>query len=179
MDTVVEVEPLGRVEVADESVYSFPNGMPGFPSARRFGFVTRTQDTPFGWMVSLDQPDLAFVVVNPLELVAEYSPRLSPEDLLCLGVEEQSQAVLYAIVNIPEDPRGMTLNLRAPVALHPGQRLGRQAILAGQDYSTRHRVFGEAAVSAPACEADGGAADTSHQAGQGRRDDGACTDTQT
>lgn len=181
MGTIVDVEPLGKVEMADESVYSFPNGLPGFPSARNFGFVARKQDTPFGWMVSLDQPGLAFVVVDPLEFVAAYSPRLSPEDMYCLGLEDQGEAVLYAIVNIPEDPRGMTLNLRAPVALNPGQRLGRQAILGGQEYSTRHPVFEDAAARAPVGE-PGGEAETggqAGQAGQGRRDNGACSYAQT
>jgi flagellar assembly factor FliW len=167
LGTVVEIEPLGRVDVSDEAVYGFATGLPGFPAARRFGLVARPQDSPFAWMVSLDHPDLAFVVVNPYELFPEYSPRLSPEDLHCLGLEEQGQAVLYSIVNIPEDPREMTINLRAPVALNAEQRVGRQAILAGQDYSTRHPVMGEdkAVAPPPANEGD--------QTGQGRRESSA------
>lgn len=174
MGITVEIDPLGRVEVADESVYGFANGLPGFPSVRRFAFVARKQDGPFSWMISLDQPDLAFIVTSPFDLVPGYSPRLSPEDLYCLGLAEQREAVLHAIVNIPEDPREMTLNLRAPVALNPRQRVGRQVILAGQDYSTRHPVFGDV-MAGPLADKQGGQAD-SHEAGQGRRDNGAGTD---
>ncbi|MDP2872543.1 MAG: flagellar assembly protein FliW [Bacillota bacterium] len=174
MGTLIDIEPLGRVEIAQESVFGFANGLPGFPAARRFGLVARKQDSPFAWMVSLDQPDLAFVIVNPFELFPSYSPRLSPEDLHCLGLAEQGEAVLYAIVNVPDDPKEMTLNLRAPVALNPAQRVGRQAILAGQEYSTRHPVLG--GDPAPRPPTDEQADAESNQTSQGRRDAGAGTD---
>jgi flagellar assembly factor FliW len=133
---------LGEIKVPEQAIYSFPTGLPGFPSAHRFAFVRHQEYLPFIWMVALDEPDLAFVVVGPDAFFPNYNPRLSPEDADALGLSNQVHALLYCIVTIPGGPREATVNLRAPVALNTSRHLGRQAILAGQDYHTREPLFG-------------------------------------
>ncbi|OGS70655.1 MAG: hypothetical protein A2Y96_02960 [Firmicutes bacterium RBG_13_65_8] len=138
----IQVEPFGEIEVPEQAIFNFPAGLPGFPSAHRFAFVRHQEYLPFIWMVALDEPDLAFVVVEPAAFFPKYKPRLSPEDADALGLSSHVRAVLYCIVTVPRDPREATVNLRAPVTLNLSRHLGRQAILASQDYQTREPLFG-------------------------------------
>jgi flagellar assembly factor FliW len=138
--TQISLEPLGLLEVADSDVYEFPGGLPGFTHVRRFALVRPPEFAPLGWLAALDEPGLAFVVVDPLVFFDRYQPRLAPEDLEVLGLRDQGRATILTILNIPDDPSLTTANLRGPVALNPESRTGRQAILAGQDYLTRHPI---------------------------------------
>lgn len=174
MSVTLEIDPLGRVAVTEERIYEFPTGLPGFNHVKRFAFVEHDDYLPFAWMVAVDQPDLAFVVVDPRFFCANYRPRLSPEDLIVLGLKgRQDAAKILAIVTIPSDPRDLTLNLRGPVVLNPARRIGRQAILAGHDYSTRHPVRDNVDADAGTGAAGQGARVAVQS--QGRRDECAGT----
>lgn len=131
-----------QLPAAQGEVYDFPGGLPGFPHARRFTLLRPPELAPLAWLAAADELDLAFVVIDPLVLFPGYQPRLAPEDLEVLGLADQSQAIMLAILNIPEDPGGTTVNLRGPVVLNPATRVGRQAILAGPDYVTRQPITG-------------------------------------
>jgi|GEM_PF-139192 len=169
----IDVEPLGRIDVSSEVAFNFPTGVPGFPSSRRFVFVERKEFQPFVWMVALDQPGLAFVTIDPYQFFPRFRPRLSPEDLEAVNLSSQRRALLYAIVTVAANPTESTANLRAPVVLNTSQRVGRQAILASQEYSTREPLFG----SSGSMQSSGGRDDNVVRS-QGRRDPVASPDAQ-
>lgn len=137
----LQVEPLGKIELSEEAAFRFPTGVPGFPEAHRFAFVERGDLRPFTWMVSLDREGLAFVTIDPFQFFPDYRPRLSAEDLEALRLTSRRRALLYAIVTIAPNPMDSTANLRAPIALNTRLHIGRQAIMASQEYSTRERLF--------------------------------------
>lgn len=170
----LEVEPLGRVEVPESDIYEFPGGLPGFNHLRRFAFVQSAEYAPLAWMVSLEEPLLSFVVVDPARFFPAYRPRLAAEDMEVLGLAGHPEAVILAILNVTPDPQLTTANLRGPIILNPATRLGRQAILAGQEYSTRHSLTGAGSASA----APGRRPEGSPVNSQGRRDHVAGTDAQ-
>ncbi len=177
MSVAVSIKPLGTFDVPDDNVYTFPSGLPGFPQCKRFALVEREEFRPFLWMVNLDQQDLAFLVIDPAAFFPGYRPRLAQEDLEVVGLSGNRDGLaLLAIVTIPQDPARATANLRGPVILNPATRMGRQAILAGQEYSTRHPLLGGpegGTVPQPATEGIDGAVPQS----QGRRDRSAGPDS--
>ena len=56
---------FGDFEVAADRVLHFPEGLIGFPRARRFVILDHRPGSPFKWMLCLEQPEVAFAVVEP------------------------------------------------------------------------------------------------------------------
>ena len=87
---VIETTRFGSLEVDASEAFRF-GGMPGFPSADRFVLMQHDKQpdegSVFAWMISLEIPDLAFVVADPWQFFPDYRPPLEPRHLKSIGVE--------------------------------------------------------------------------------------------
>jgi flagellar assembly factor FliW len=137
----IRSERFGVVEADPGELVELP-GLPGFPRARRFVIRSHDRGTAFAWMLCADDPELAFVIANPWELVPHYAPALSQRVLRALEVESEADLQLVAIASVSSE--GATLNLAAPVAINPRTRRGMQVLLDGAEWSTRAPVPGPA-----------------------------------
>jgi len=128
---------FGDYEVPAERVLHFPEGLIGFPQARRFALLEPSRSgSPFRCLVCLDEPELGFVVCDPAALWPGYAadvplPAAGP-------VEDQA---LLAIVTVPAQPADMTANLMAPLVIDCRSRTGHQVVLDTGRYSTRHALL--------------------------------------
>jgi flagellar assembly factor FliW len=135
----VNTSRFGEISVSAEQVITLPHGMVGFPDYRLFVLVQHRPDSPFHWLQSLDQPDLAFVVANPLIFDLKYQVSLSNSDTGLLKVNDPKDLQIWAVITIPHGrPDKMTANLKAPVVINLANRLGAQIILEKPEYSVRH-----------------------------------------
>lgn len=142
----IETAHFGTIEAGEEELIHFP-GLPGFPSARRFLVRRHDRGTDFGWLLCADDPGLAFVVASPWRFRPDYAPAIPAQALRALGARDAGELELLALVTVAAD--GVTLNLAAPIAIHPGTRRGAQVILEEPGYPTRARVL-DAPAAAPA-----------------------------
>jgi flagellar assembly factor FliW len=127
---------FGAYEVPADRVLHFPEGLIGFPGARRFALLDSTRPgSPFRRLLCLDDPELGFVVCDPASLWPGYAAALPPYE----GGAE-NLAVL-ALVTIPQKPMEMTANLMAPLVVDPRTRVGRQLVLDTGRLSTRHPIL--------------------------------------
>jgi flagellar assembly factor FliW len=94
---------------------------------RRYVVLEHRPGSPFKWLLAIDDPELAFAVANPCELVAGYEPPL--EIAARLLETDPSDIALLVIVTIPRDPTLMTVNLMAPVVVDLRTRRARQIVL--------------------------------------------------
>jgi flagellar assembly factor FliW len=134
---------FGSVSIDEEQVVTFPEGIPGFEDTRRYIFLPHptaaTNQSPFRWMQCLDNPTLAFPVVSPWRICADYSPTVPGLLLRELGIEDiREQAQIWSIVTIPAShPERATVNLLAPILINRATRQARQAVLLNDSYSLR------------------------------------------
>lgn len=133
----IRSERFGVVDADPAELLELP-GLPGFPRARRFVIRSHDRGTAFAWMLCADDPELAFVIANPWELVPDYAPALPPRVLRALEVESEGELQLVAIASVSGD--GATLNLAAPVAINPRTRRGMQVLLESDEWPTRAPV---------------------------------------
>jgi len=149
---------FGSYDVPAERVLVFPDGLIGFREARRFVLLDSARaDSPFRCLVSVDFPELGFVVCDPTGLWPGYAADLPPP----ASGESADRAVL-AIVTVPQDPSAMTVNLLAPLVFDGGARTGRQVVLESERYSTRHLLIpgrrdAERGSAATTCDANAAA----------------------
>lgn len=131
---------FGELEVPADSVIEFPQGLIGFPRARKF--VMLDHKPPFSWLHSIEEPSLAFVVVDGFEFGKQFDLKPPTNDPECDFREEDEFAILV-IVTVRPDPRMTTANLKAPLFVNVRNRLGVQTIFDDARYSTRVPLWGD------------------------------------
>lgn len=144
----VETRLFGPLEVEEDKVLAFPEGLYGFEGLRRFVLIETAAGAPWKWLQSLEDGDICFVVLDPLVVEPGYSPSLSEADLERVGLAREGEAALLVLAVVPEDLTRMTVNLRAPLVLNPVARRGCQVVLPDDRYAIKHPVFAALARAA-------------------------------
>jgi flagellar assembly factor FliW len=130
---------FGEIEVPADHVIEMPQGMIGFPHLHRYVLIRHREDSPFFWLQSVEAPELAFVVINPLLFDPRYKFTLSTAETNLLGVERPEDVQVWVVVTIPPgQPEKMTANLKAPVVINLANRRAAQIILDDPNYAVQH-----------------------------------------
>jgi flagellar assembly factor FliW len=138
----VETSRFGTVEVSEDQIISFPFGLIGFPEPKRYALLPHGEGSPFVWLQSIDQPSLAFVLIDPFLVKADYEAEVSQEDTRTLELNGgASDLRILSIVNISKgEPKAVTANLLGPIVFNSGKRLAKQVVLDGRIHSHRFPV---------------------------------------
>lgn len=134
----VQSSRFGPLEVPEDSVIHFPNGIIGFPRAQNYIMIEHKP--PFSWLHSVDDSNLAFVVVDGFQFGDSYDAKAPIGDRDCDFKADDEFAILI-IVTVRPDPRMTTANLKAPIFVNMRNRKGTQIIIDDQRYSTRHALW--------------------------------------
>ena len=108
---------FGEVEVRDDAVLEFPDGLIGLPGTR-YALLGDAPDSPFFWLHSVDHDDVAVPVTNPWLFFDSYEVRVSDEDAARLELIDPADADILCVVRATGAARGL---LRQP------RRAGRAA----------------------------------------------------
>ena len=141
---IIHSTRFGDIECPEEKILKIPSGIIGFPSSTRYLVLDHDRDVPFKWLQSLDQEELAFVIVDPVWFKPDYRVTIALDEIMELGRADERELVLFVILTIPsDDPSRMTANLRGPVIVNAGTRTAKQVILR-DEFPTRAPVRHEA-----------------------------------
>ena len=136
MTTTLVGTRFGTIEFDGEEVLQIDGGLVGLPELRRFVLFEAKPGSPFSWLQSLDDANMAFLVTEPGRYIAEYEADVAQR---CGDIEE---AVVLATATVPAGrPNDTTLNLSGPIVLDAATRRGKQMVLEDAAYTTRYRVF--------------------------------------
>jgi flagellar assembly factor FliW len=138
----IKTTRFGTVELEEDKLIHFPLGLLGFETKQRYFIIDSDEAAPLRWLQCADQPELAFLVVEPGLFFPDYTFDLSAEDREMLQIEKgDADVVVASLVVIPDDPTQMTINLMGPLVMNPEKRLGKQVVLHDSNYSTRQRLI--------------------------------------
>jgi flagellar assembly factor FliW len=136
---------FGEMSYSEDSVFEFPNGLPGFEDERLFVFLSQPATHPLMFMQSLAKPSVCFILLPILAADPNYQLNLSSEELEVLQLSKTRQpsigteVLCAAMVCTAEENRpGPTVNLLSPIVLNLRDRIGIQAIQTLSGYSHRH-----------------------------------------
>ena len=135
---------FGDLEIADDTIIRFEDGLPGFQQLRRFVILEMDDIKPFHYLQALpddDTPPIALYLINPFLVDPIYEFRLTDSDMEAIKSTNSAELTVYAVATIPADPREATLNLMAPIVINERDRRGRQVILHDSKYSVRHPLL--------------------------------------
>jgi len=125
-----------RVEVAEDELLHFPRGMVGFEECTRYALFDLGH--PLYLLQSVDDPEVGFVLVDPLQLEPSYGADLTREERLLLKLGRGDRPELLCVVTLSPEGVPAGVNLRAPVAINPAGRRGLQLIPQESRFGVRH-----------------------------------------
>ena len=135
---------FGDIEVEEDKILHFKNGIPAFEEEHEFLLIPYEEDSPILFMQSLKSPDLAFLVTNPFIFFPDYSFEIGDEATDALEIKSQEDLLIYAILTVPHgDVKKMTANLMAPVIINSKNNESMQLVLDKSPYKTKHPLFPE------------------------------------
>ncbi len=138
----VSTSRFGEIQVSNDKVITMASPFLGFPESKHFVLRPHSEDSPFMWLQSLDDPNLAFVVIQAALLVPQYTPSIPNATRQELADEGASELDTLLLLTIPRDnPQKMTANLLGPLFVNPAKRIAKQVLLDPTVYDACWPVF--------------------------------------
>ncbi len=119
---------IGEIEVSEDDIIYFPNGIIGFESYKRFLIVQDQNFSPFSWLISLDKKEFGIPLINPFLLIQEYKKKL-PVELIEELKDNDSKYEVFCVINLNGEEGATTINLKGPILIDFFGRTGKQIIL--------------------------------------------------
>ena len=137
----IETTRFGEIEINEEEVIEFVVGPYGFEELKAYTLLA-DEDSPFFWLQSISDPDLAFVVTEPWAFYEDYEFDLNDEIKDKLNLSSKEEVLVVNMITIPNDkPKEMTMNLKAPIIINKEDKLAKQIILEEEEYPVKYRLF--------------------------------------
>jgi flagellar assembly factor FliW len=140
----VHTKAYGEIEIEERQRISFPRGLFGFEELREFALLDAAQQ-PFYWLQSVERVEVAFVLIDPKYFRADYTPDVDPSELEEIGITDNEDALVFAIVTIPQTAGRMTANLQGPLIFNRTTHVARQSISTNPLWGVRHGILDEIA----------------------------------
>ena len=139
---IIETTRFGALEVLEDEILEFPSGILGFEEYKGYVILEIRKDGLFRCLQSTDDPDVAFVIIEPAVFWPDYQVQVEAEALAEIGpIDDPGDVAIYAIVTVPRDVAKMTANLQAPLMINRKTRRGKQVVLTDGNYYTRHPIL--------------------------------------
>jgi flagellar assembly factor FliW len=133
----VQTSRFGEIEIPEEKVVQFPEGLLGLHRFQRYVFIDR-ENSPLRWMQSMDLPELAFLVADPHVFAPDYKAEVRVGELEALGASDPRSLAVAVICTVTDDPGDATVNLKAPLIIDVEKRTAKQVVLNESPYSIHH-----------------------------------------
>ncbi|ALO28123.1 MULTISPECIES: flagellar assembly protein FliW [Leptospira] len=147
MEIEIQTKPFGKMQISEKQILSFPEGLLGFEDYKKFALIEEEEESVFKWLQSVEEVDLAFVVIPPSLFKKEYKPLIPEQELQGIGITDLEDGLMLVIVTVPgEDPALMTANMQGPILINKETLLGKQFISRNESHSVREKILASAAV---------------------------------
>jgi len=120
MNRIVESSRFGTLEIAEEAVLEFPDGLIGL-RGRYFTLLAREEGDPFYWLHSLDDGSLAIPVTNPFRFFPGFELELSDAEADRIGIHDPAEADVFVTVRAGAELGDFSANLLAPILIAKGR----------------------------------------------------------
>ncbi len=138
----INTRQFGEIEVDDEKIINIPLGIPGFRDNKKYVLLQKEETIPFLLFQCLDDPNLSFVVLDPIKIFPEYTIEQEYLEKLVAWDLDKDEISCFVIVTIPNgNPEKMTANFMAPLIINNNLKEGLQIILQNSNYSHQQKLL--------------------------------------
>ena len=135
---------FGEIEIDEKKILVMPEGLPGFPGFERFILLEDPKTSPFCWFQSMEEPNLALVIMSPFIFKPDY--KIDLEGFIASRDWKETQTgdvLIYVVINISEGEKEkkITANLMGPIIINSKNNEAIQVIISDSTYSHQHNVI--------------------------------------
>ncbi len=139
----VNTTRFGELQVNNEDIINFSEGLLGFENLSKFFVVDPGDSTLILWLQSIEDATIAFPIIEPKIFKPDYVAKLLPADMNSVKLENISDAKIYSILTIPSDITTMSANLKAPIVINNDKKVARQIVLQDNKLSVKYEMYKE------------------------------------
>lgn len=140
----INTRVFGEVDIEEEKIIHFDNGIIGFPDLKRFTLIyDEEKGTNVGirFLQSIEEPNFAMPVMDPLLVKEDYNPSVEDELLKGLGELTPENLLVLVTVSIPSDLTRMSVNLQGPFVINSKERKACQIIVDNEKYPVKFPIY--------------------------------------
>jgi flagellar assembly factor FliW len=126
----------GVVQVQDEKILTFEEGLFGFEDYKKFALIDSEYE-PFIWLQSIENQNLAFLIIDPFLVCSSYEADIDDSSLAKIGVTKPEDVVIMTIVTVPQDGSAITANFQGPLVINKQNKKCLQVILIDNRWTTK------------------------------------------
>ncbi len=139
----IQTTRFGSIDVDSDRVIVFTQPILGFADCVRYVLIEGPGKGSVYWLQSVERPDVAFLVMDPLQVVPDYEVNLPESEVKDLELADETEAVLLTLVVVPEDKTYVRTNLRAPVIYNPRRNIAKQIVLYDSELPVKYYLRAE------------------------------------
>lgn len=137
----IQTKYHGEVDISEDSILIFEQGIPGFPDEKRFTLLPLPDQTTISVMQSVETAGLAFVVADPYSFFNPYDFKLDENTVELLDIKGAEDVSALVILTVQDPFEESTANLQAPIVMNVKNNKAKQVILSDSNYKTKHPLF--------------------------------------
>lgn len=140
----VNTRIFGEVDIDEAKIIRFPKGIVGFPELTDFALIHDEERGPqnaIRWMQSMQEPNFAMPVIDPLVVVPNYNPMVDDELLKGIGEIKEDNILVLVTITVPKKIEDMSMNLQAPFVINADERKATQVIVDTEKYPVRYPIY--------------------------------------
>ena len=134
---------FGPLEIPENKIITMAKPVLGFEEFTKFCLVELEEFKPFMWLQSVNDPAVAFIVVNPAIFYNGYRIDINPNEIAELEAKDPAHIETYVIASVPNDWADMTINLQGPILINTENNKAKQLVLGNSGYRINPKVFDE------------------------------------
>ena len=141
---LIKTRYFGEIDVDDAKILTFDDGLIGFENLKKFTLIYNNEteaSSNVTWLQSLDEPLVAFPVINPFYVMTNYNPIVEDEVLIPLGELTEDSTAIFLTLTVPSDITKMTTNLKAPIVINAETKKGCQVIAENPEYVVKYNIY--------------------------------------
>lgn len=141
----INTNRFGPIEVPDDKRITMERPILGFENLRQFCLIEIDDLRPFLWFQAVDDPHVAFMVVNPAIFFSDYSITINPNEIAELKVDDVATVETYVIVSIDSSSGKIFANLQGPILINNANQRAKQLVLVNSNYKVDELISPELA----------------------------------
>ena len=136
----IMTKAYGKKDVPEANILEIPEGLFGFEDYKKFALIESEYD-PFLWLQSAEDPNLAFLIIDPFLICDDYETDIDDESLLKIGITKPEDIIIMTIVTVPSDGSPITANFQGPLVINKVNKKCMQVILNDNRWSTKVNII--------------------------------------
>ncbi len=135
---------FSEIEIDEDLVFNFIEPILGYDHLKKFVLIDNQPESPFKWLQSIEDGNIAFPVSFPSYFGIDYQFVIPEDKSKSLGLQGTDNLITFNIVCIPQGrAQDATINLAGPIIINAENKNAMQLVLNNIQYAVKHKLFDE------------------------------------